>query len=177
LFATIKQQLNWRQEYINLFNKTLPLPRLTAWYGDPGLIYTYSGIHHRAQGWQPDLKAIKATIETYLKGQPKYLSELNQGFNSVLANYYRTGQDSMGWHSDDEATLGDQPAIAVLSLGGWRDFKLRHKQTQEIKKLRLTGGSLLIMQGELQQYWQHSLAKTRRDCGERISLTYRNIVS
>ena len=99
-------------------------------------------------------------------------------FNSVLLNYYRDGKDSMGWHSDDEPELGKNPVIASLSFGQKRVFHLRHRFDKEIPKVKLNldHGSLLIMAGETQHFWQHQIPKTARKIEGRINLTFRWIL-
>ncbi|MEO8011625.1 MAG: alpha-ketoglutarate-dependent dioxygenase AlkB, partial [Dokdonella sp.] len=99
-------------------------------------------------------------------------------FNGVLANRYRDGQDSMGWHSDDERELGEQPLIASLSFGAVRRFRLRHKNSgAKPIAIELESGSLLVMAGATQQNYRHDLPKTARAVGERINLTFRRIVT
>jgi alkylated DNA repair dioxygenase AlkB len=156
---------DWRQEEITVYGKPYLQPRLSAWHGD--LSYSYSGIRLEPLPWTPTQLDLKARVEA-LTEHP---------FNSVLLNYYRDQRDGMGMHSDDERELGPQPAIASLSLGEERTFLLKHKTRKDLKtvKLALPGGSLLLMQGDTQQYWRHGINKERRPCGPRINLTFRNI--
>lgn len=162
------QEIAWRQETIRMWEKQYLQPRLSAWYGDAGARYTYSGTTFEPRPWSATLLRIKQDIET-LSGHR---------FNSVLCNLYRSEQDSVSWHSDNEAEFGERPVIASLSLGETRIFKFRHKRRKEQKKiaLELTDGSLLIMAGTTQACWQHAVEKERRPCGPRINLTFRNIV-
>ncbi len=99
------------------------------------------------------------------------------GYNSVLANLYRSGADGVAWHSDDEPELGPEPAIASLSLGETRRFTLRHKSAGEQVAVDLHHGDLLLMHGPLQRFWQHQIAKSKKPLGPRINLTYRWVVS
>jgi len=138
---------------------------LTAWYGDNDKPYSFSGITLNAKSWTTELLEIKNKIET----------RFNVKFNSVLLNLYRNGQDSISWHSDAEKELGINPVIASLNFGATRKFQLRHIQTKQKIEIELTHGSLLIMQGELQHFWQHQVPKTNLPVGERINLTYRLI--
>ena len=96
-------------------------------------------------------------------------------FNSVLINLYRNGQDSMGWHSDNETVLGKEPVIASLSLGGTRRFQLKHRRSGELVSLDLPHGSCLIMQGRCQADWRHQVPKTRKQVAPRINLTFRTV--
>ncbi|WP_026339918.1 alpha-ketoglutarate-dependent dioxygenase AlkB family protein [Amphritea japonica] len=165
LFLTLVQQLNWRQDQIKMFGKCVNIPRLQCFQGDPGIKYHYSGLSLKSAPWHPLIKTIKQRIEV-LSGHR---------FNSVLINYYRNGQDSMGWHSDDEPELGKNPVIASLSLGQQRRFLFRHRFDKTIspQEYLLNSGSLLIMAGQLQHNWQHSVPKTRRPSEGRINLTFR----
>jgi alkylated DNA repair dioxygenase AlkB len=166
-FQQLLADVDWQQDYITLYRKSLPLPRLTAWYGDPGKTYTYSGIQMPPTPWTPPLLAIKSQVEALTEGQ----------FNSVLLNLYRQGQDSVAWHSDDEPEMGDQPTIASVSLGGTRRFSLRHREHPHLRQqLDLTHGSVLLMKGSTQQCWQHQIPKTRKPVLPRINLTFRTIL-
>lgn len=167
LFDALRQGLCWRQQAIRLFGRSCPQPRLSAWYGDDGASYRYSGLLLQPLPWPPALLAVRQQLETGLA----------TSFNSVLANLYRDGRDSMGWHSDDEPELGPEPIIASLSLGATRRFQLRHKRQAERYSLDLIDGSLLVMAGETQRYWRHQVPKTRHPVGERINLTFRMIVN
>lgn len=166
LFTTLTQTIAWRQDWLTIYGRSLPQPRLTAWYGDPGKAYTYSGITMQPTPWIPTLLDLKAKVDA-VSGVV---------FNSVLLNLYRDGNDSMGWHSDDEAELGQNPVIASVSLGGTRRFMLRHRVNKEWKhQLELITGSCLVMKGETQHYWQHQVPKTKRPVRPRINLTFRII--
>ncbi|MGI0499714.1 alpha-ketoglutarate-dependent dioxygenase AlkB family protein [Limnospira platensis CENA597] len=166
LFWELYKSLNWRQEEIKIFGKIRPIPRLTAWYADAGKSYTYSGIKHHAQPWNPTLKSIKSQVED--------IAEVT--FNSVLINLYRDGKDSMSWHSDDEPELGKNPIIASVSLGGTRRFSGKHKIHKNRKfNIDLTSGSLLLMKGETQHFWQHQIPKTSQVVEPRINLTFRMV--
>ncbi|EDZ95392.1 oxidoreductase, 2OG-Fe(II) oxygenase family [Limnospira maxima CS-328] len=168
LFGELYKSINWRQEQIKIFGKIRPIPRLTAWYADEGKSYTYSGIEHHAQPWNPTLKSIKSQVED--------IAEVT--FNSVLINLYRDGKDSMSWHSDDEPELGKNPIIASVSLGGTRRFSGKHKISKDRKfHIDLTSGSLLLMKGETQHFWQHQIPKTSRVVEPRINLTFRMVKS
>ncbi|MBY7827531.1 alpha-ketoglutarate-dependent dioxygenase AlkB [Vibrio fluvialis] len=162
-FSVLTQELDWQQEAITLFGKSVLQPRLQAWYGDKA--YTYSGLTMLPKTWTPMLADLKQRCEL-LAGQT---------FNSVLANLYRDGQDSMGWHQDNEPELGQQPVIASLSLGETRRFVLRHLHSKEKFELPLSHGSLLIMAGNTQHLWQHCVPKTVRALEPRINLTFRLI--
>ena len=157
----------WRQEQIKIYGKLYLQPRLSAWYGNQGLDYGYSGIQLSALPWTDLLLEIKARVEAVA----------GQGFNSVLLNYYRNQDDSMGMHSDDEVELGEQPVIASLTLGAKRNFILRHKYRKDIDSVRLAlgSGNLLIMKGDTQARWKHGIPKQRNTCGPRLNLTFRTI--
>jgi alkylated DNA repair dioxygenase AlkB len=160
-------EVPWRAENIVVWGKTYPQPRLIAWYGDVGMIYTYSGIQLEPLAWTRTLLDIKSRIEAVA----------GTDFNSVLLNYYRDQRDSMGLHSDDEPELGERPILASLSLGEERIFVLKHKRAKALKpvRLKLASGSLLLMRGETQRYWKHGIDKETRPCGPRVNLTFRRI--
>lgn len=163
-FNGLQAETPWEQPRVHLFGHDHPVPRRVAWYGDPQASYTYSGLKHQPLAWTPLLASIRQQVEV----------QVNAPLNAVLLNLYRDGQDSMGWHSDDEAVLGRNPLIASLSLGGERRFDLRRKgQGRIAHSLQLEHGSLLVMRGATQHYWQHQVAKTRRPCAPRINLTFR----
>ncbi len=166
-FERLDKSLNWQQEEIIIVGKKVLVPRLISWYGDVGASYCYSGVTHQPQSWNEDLLEIKKRIEVFS----------GFSFNSVLANLYRDGSDSMGWHADKEKQLGENPAIASLSLGEKRLFKIRHNKTAETLDIQLSHGDLLLMSGALQHHWRHCVPKTKQQKKPRINLTFRNIVS
>lgn len=139
-------------------------PRLIASYGEPGIVYRYSGRDNAALPWTPALLEIKEKIET-VAGH----------YNYCLLNRYRSGQDSMGMHADDEPEMG--PVIGSLSLGATRIFRIRHNSTKETRNFLVNHGSLIIMAGTMQQFWKHEIPKTKKNVGERINLTFRQINS
>lgn len=164
-FERLRDGIVWRQESIKIFGRILPVPRLTAWHGDKNATYTYSGLTLQPQPWTPDLMELKGMVEQMTGKQ----------YNSVLLNYYRSGNDSMGWHSDDEPELGENPVIASLSFGQVRSFHFRHKRNRIKLKIALTHGSLLLMSGATQHRWQHALPRSGTAVFERINLTFRNV--
>jgi alkylated DNA repair dioxygenase AlkB len=165
-YQKLEDSLYWETSEIKLFGKSIKVPRLTAFYGAPNITYSYSGLKHTALPWTQELKEIKQLVDAITK----------TSFNVVLANYYRTGQDSMGWHRDNEKELGLRPTIASVSFGATRIFKLRNRVTKEIVSIPLENNSLLIMKGNTQTYWEHCLPKTTKKVGGRINLTFRNIL-
>lgn len=165
-FRKLKLMVSWQQDDIKVYGKTYPQPRLTALYGNNDRPYSYSNIVMKPMAFSEELLGIKQKIE-----------EITQiEFTSCLLNLYRDGRDSNGWHADDEKELGRNPAIASLSLGQERFFHFRHKKDKNLKhKILLKHGSLLLMQGETQHFWQHQIPKTSKSIGERINLTFRVI--
>lgn len=165
LLAQLVGQVPWRQHRVRVFGREYPTPRLCAWYGDAEARYAYSGQSLSPLPWLPPLAVLRGRLESAL-GRP---------FNSVLVNLYRDGADGMGWHSDDEASLGPEPVIASLSVGATRRFVLRHRQRADLPpvELSLHAGDLWVMAGALQTHWRHAVPKTRRPVGTRINLTFR----
>ena len=168
LFKRLTHEIDWQQEEMKIYGKTHLLPRLTCWMGDKDVLYSYSGIRMVAAGWSEPVLQLKTKIEGFSQTT----------FNSCLLNYYRNGQDSMGWHQDNEVSLGKNPIIASLTFGATRSFQLRHLTDASAKKIRLnlTHGAALLMRGTTQHFWQHQLPKTTKDIGPRINLTFRKIV-
>ena len=168
LFEKIEQETKWQQDSISLYGRLHLVPRLSAWYGDSDKTYTYSGIKMHPCEWSESLLQIKKVVEEVAETT----------FTSVLLNYYRTGKDSMGWHQDNEKELGRDPVIASVSLGQTRPFHLRHKFRKEVAKLvvPLSHGSLLLMKGCTQHFWEHQIPKSAKPLLPRINLTFRKIV-
>ena len=166
-FESCLHDLNWETGFIKIFGKTHQIPRLQAWYADNEIEYTYSGKKLQRHNWNNLLLEIKEKIENITSFK----------FNSVLANLYRDGNDSMGLHSDKEKELGKKPVIASLSLGETREIYFKHKN----KKLNLiipqASGQLIVMHGKTQEYWKHEIKKTKKIKKPRINLTFRNIIT
>jgi alkylated DNA repair dioxygenase AlkB len=165
LFEEWMSALDWRQRPIMLFGREIMQPRLTCFYGEAGMAYRYSGKTLKARAWDGELRALAEELR----------ESLDEDFNSVLCNLYRDGQDSMGWHADNEPALGSNPVIASVSLGAVRRFRLKPRGQGKARSLSLGHGSLLVMSGDLQHHWLHELPKSRRVDGPRINLTFRRI--
>lgn len=166
-FEEIKfTNIDWKQDSIKLYGKKIALPRLTSWYGDSGKTYTYSGIESKPNAWNKGLLYLKEQIENCAGVE----------FNSVLLNWYRDGQDHLSWHADDEKELGKNPIIASANFGEERDFVVRRNDMPSKKiTIPLKHGTLLLMSGELQHFWQHSVPKRTKVTGSRFNLTFRRI--
>jgi alkylated DNA repair dioxygenase AlkB len=167
LFLSLLNQTRWRQDKIRIYGKQIDLPRLTAWYGDPGKSYSYSGISMDPDPWTDTLLEIKSCVDR----------EAQVRFNSVLLSLYRDRNDSLSWHQDDEPELGEDPVIASVSFGATRSFQFRYKPDKNVDKVSvaLTHGSLLIMKGPTQRFWMHQVPKTSKHVDPRINLTFRVI--
>jgi alkylated DNA repair dioxygenase AlkB len=166
--AALADELPLRTDTITLFGRRMRVPRLISWHGDPGCRYRYSGQTYEPAPWTPELARIRALL----------CERTGIAWNAVLANYYRDGGDSVGWHADDERELGptrDDVAIASLSLGATRRFVMRHESGAR-REFALTDGSLLVMRGTTQRHWRHALPKTAAPVGPRLNLTFRVIL-
>lgn len=165
MFTRLRAATPWLQSRIRIAGREVAIPRLNAWYAEGGASYGYSGIRLPGHPLTPLLRGLKERVED-LTERP---------FNSALLNLYRTGADSVGWHSDNESELGESPQIASLSLGEPRRFELRpmNSQVGGVVGMTLAGGSLLLMAGDLQQHWRHRLPKAPSAHGERINITFR----
>jgi alkylated DNA repair dioxygenase AlkB len=165
LVKVLQQSLVWESDQLIMFGKRITTRRKVAWVGDLNCSYTYSGVQKNPQAWTPELIQIKTKFE-----------EMTQtAFNSCLLNLYHDGNDGMGWHSDDEKELDGQAPIASLSLGAKRKFAFRNKENKSTVSVFLENGSALIMHAPTQDYWQHSLLKTKTVHEPRINLTFRRI--
>lgn len=159
----------WQQQTIRIAGQPRLQPRLTAWYGDPGTRYTYSGLTLDPAPWTPLLARIRSCVE----------ARCGHRFNSVLLNHYRDERDAMGMHSDSEPELGPQPVIASVSFGAVRTLVFQPRKNRVAGTgayhLALGSGSLLLMAGDTQRYWKHGVERERAPCGPRVNLTFRRI--
>ncbi|HZA65200.1 MAG TPA: alpha-ketoglutarate-dependent dioxygenase AlkB [Nitrososphaeraceae archaeon] len=162
----LMQNILWKNDEVILFGNHIVTKRKTAWYGDSDYLYTYSNITKQALPWTKELSDLKQMVEEFAGVK----------FNSCLLNLYHNGNEAMGWHSDDEKSLGKDNTIASLSFGAERKFLFKHKQTKQIISLVLEHGSLLIMKNATQRNWLHSLPKSKNIVQPRINLTFRTIV-
>ena len=158
----------WQSQRVKVWGKSVPQPRLIAWYGDAGATYSYSGIVLSPHIWTKTIQQLRECIEDIAEHR----------FNSVLLNYYRDHRDGMGLHSDDEPELGPMPTIASLSLGEERRFQLKHRHRKDMRAISipLPNGSLLVIRGETQRFWKHGIPKQKAPCGPRVNLTFRTIM-
>jgi alkylated DNA repair dioxygenase AlkB len=161
LFAELHEEIVWEQHTVTLYGRTMPTPRLTAWMGDGS--YRYSGIVNEPSPWPRALTQLRQEL----------CRQVGVDFNSCLANLYRDGKDSMGYHSDDESELGPRATIASVSLGDRRRFVLRHRTTRERWTWELGHGDLLVMRDESQSDYAHAVPKRSRPVGPRMNLTFR----
>lgn len=163
----LMRQTPWSQPQIKLYGRSFSVPRLVAWYGDADVGYRYSGLVHEPLLWTPLLAEIREQAQ----------QRIGQRLDGVLLNLYRDGQDAMGWHSDDEPELGPEPLVVSLNLGATRRFDFRRKGASRIEySIELEHGSLLVMSGPTQHYWQHQIARTRKVSEPRLNLTFRQII-
>ncbi|XP_061576702.1 alpha-ketoglutarate-dependent dioxygenase alkB homolog 3 [Cololabis saira] len=173
MFSRLLEELPWSRKTGYRQGEAYQEPRLTCWFGE--LPYTYAGSTLAANAqWHPVLVSLLQAVQRFS----------GCTFNSLLCNLYRDGHDSIGWHSDDEASLGPRPTIASLSLGDTRVFGLRKQPPPEdgddytyVDRIRvpLVHGTLLLMEGATQDDWQHRVAKEYHDRGPRVNLTFRTI--
>ncbi len=159
------KNIKWKHDSINLYGKIIPLPRYTSWYGDKGKSYSYSGINSNPNEWNKGLIYIKNKIEGIV----------GVIFNSVLLNWYRDGEDYLNWHADNENELGINPVIGSVNFGETRDFIIRKNDKSQKIKIPLKHGTLLLMSGEMQHFWQHSVPKRKKVKDVRFNLTFRII--
>jgi alkylated DNA repair dioxygenase AlkB len=167
LLANLIVATPWQQKVVKMYDKEVLTPRLTTWYANAD-VYDYNSFKSSSpNSWTPDLLMIKERIEQ-LTGTT---------FNSVLLNYYRDGNDSVAWHSDNENALGTHPIIASVSFGQVRLFDIRNKSDHSDRySIRLESGALMVMKGDLQQNWEHRIAKSTKPMKARLNLTFRVVI-
>jgi alkylated DNA repair dioxygenase AlkB len=168
-FAELRDTVAWEQKP-GVFGHLQP--RLTASYGEKGLVYRYSGTVNEATPWTPTLLEIKRRIEVAIIGAVR-IDGVQSAFNYCLLNCYRSGADSVGLHADDEPGMG--PVIGSLSLGATRTFRIRHNKSKETRTFPVGNGALVVMAGTMQQFWKHEIPKTEQPVGRRINLTFRRL--
>ncbi len=166
LFAGLNSDVSWQRDVVMMYGKRIETRRRTAWYGDMPYIYRYSGVARQALPWLSILLDIKKCVED-VSGET---------FNSCLLNLYANGEESMSWHSDNEADLLKEGAIASVSLGAERRFAFKHRRTKETVRVLLENGSLLVMKGSIQRHWVHALPPMKGISEPRINLTFRTII-
>ncbi|MBC7536985.1 MAG: alpha-ketoglutarate-dependent dioxygenase AlkB [Ferruginibacter sp.] len=166
-FTALMTNIDWKNDEAFMFGKHIITKRKVAWYASEGFSYTYSNKTKQALLWTNELLELKQLAE----------EKTGATFNSCLLNLYHDGEEGMGWHSDDEKTLGKNTAIASITLGAERKFSFKHKQTQEIVSLLLENGSLLVMKDATQTHWLHRLPPATKIKTARINLTFRTMVS
>jgi alkylated DNA repair dioxygenase AlkB len=165
-FDLLMKNILWQNDEVIIFGKRIITKRKAAWYGDSDYLYTYSNSTKQALPWTEELSWLRQIVEELVGAK----------FNSCLLNLYHDGKEGMGWHSDDEKSLGKNNTIASLSLGAERKFLFKHKQTKQIVSLVLENGSLLVMKEATQSNWLHSLPKSKNIIHSRINLTFRTIL-
>ena len=170
LFYNLVTELPWQEDIVTLFGKTHVTTRQIVWMGDSDIDYQYSSHTRQAIPWTDTVFHVKQHVEQQL-----LILGIDVNFNSCLLNYYPSGEDGMGYHADDEKELGEQSIIASLSLGATRKFVFKHKKTQDKVELYLESGQLIVMHGDTQSFWKHSITKTKKVTTGRISLTFRQI--
>jgi alkylated DNA repair dioxygenase AlkB len=167
IYTNLFNKIAWQQDQIIMFGKPITTKRKVAFYADNHIDYTYSSVKKKGLTWTPELLEIKNLIE----------SHTGAIYNACLLNLYHTGEEGMGWHSDDEKEILVNSSIASLSIGAERKFAFKHKATKETISVMLENGSLLEMKGSIQQNWWHSLPKTKKVGAPRINLTFRQMQS
>jgi alkylated DNA repair dioxygenase AlkB len=165
-FDLLLQNIQWKNDEANILDKHIITKRKVAWYGNSDYSYAYSNTTKQALAWTRELSVLKRLVEEIT----------GESFNSCLLNLYHNGNEGLGWHSDDEKSIGKYTPIASLSFGAERKFSFKHKQTKQTVSLVLGHGSLLVMKGATQTNWLHSLPKSNRITQARINLTFRMMV-
>jgi alkylated DNA repair dioxygenase AlkB len=163
IFKELCDSIPWKQDEVVMFGKKIMTKRKVAWYADAGITYTYAGVKKSGLQWTESLLRIKQKVEVINGAR----------YNACLLNLYHEGEEGMGWHRDNEKEIVAESSIASVSLGAARKFAFKHATTNERLEIILANGSLLDMKGAIQQYWYHSLPKTKKEKQMRINLTFR----
>lgn len=165
-YNLLLKNINWKNDEALYHGRHTVTKRKVAWYGDQGFLYTYSNTTKQALPWTNELIDLKRKTELITNSQ----------FNSCLLNLYHDGNEGMTWHSDDEKSMGKNTVIASLSFGAERKFSFKHRRTRQTISLLLENGSLLVMRGNTQSNWLHSLPLSSKINHPRINLTFRTII-
>jgi len=165
LYDALLNNILWENERVIMFGKEIITKRKVALYSDPSIAYRYASKTKIGLPWTSTLLTIKNTIESITK----------ESYNACLLNLYHNGEESMGWHSDNEKEIITNSSIASLSLGASRKFSFKHKETKETVSIELANGSLLEMKGSVQTHWWHALLKSKKVTDARINLTFRQM--
>jgi alkylated DNA repair dioxygenase AlkB len=166
-YKELINKILWQKEVVMMFGKEITTKRKVAFYSNPNISYRYSQKTKNGIPWTPILLEIKSIIESYTKKQ----------YNACLLNLYHNGNESMGWHADNEIEIIPNSSIASLSLGAVRKFSFKNRSSKQTTSLLLENGSLLEMKGTLQQHWLHCLPKTTKVNTPRINLTFRQMIT
>lgn len=165
LFDELFNNISWENERVIMFGKEIITKRKVAFYSDPSIAYTYSSRTKIGLPWKETLIILKNIVESVTK----------EKYNACLLNLYHNGEESMGWHCDNEKEIVANSSIASLSIGASRKFSFKHKVTKETISIQLGNGSLLEMKGTIQEHWWHSLPKSKKITESRINLTFRQM--
>ena len=160
-YETFLNTTPWHEYEMPMYDKTVKAPRMISWYEDK----ENPGADQNIPDWTPELLSIRKKVE----------DETEVKYNSVLLNLYRNGKDGVSWHSDKVGTTSKNTYIASVTFGETRMFRLRHKFRKDVEQLDipLYHGTLLLMGGTMQSFWEHQVAKTNKDVLPRINLTFR----
>lgn len=143
----------WQARRVRMYDHVVDEPRLSAWWGA-----------RDERPWPAHTPAIADALTAHYGIR----------FDSLGANLYRDGSDSVAWHGDRVYREQEGDAfVAVLTLGCARRFLLRPKQGGPSLRLRPGPGDLLVMGGTCQRTWQHCVPKTAYATGPRVSITLR----
>jgi len=165
LYESLLNNIHWENERVIMFGKEIITKRKVAFFSDPSISYRYASKTKIGLPWNSTLFTIKNWVESITK----------ESYNACLLNLYHNGEESMGWHSDNEKEIITGSSIASLSLGANRKFSFKHKVSKETVSIELEDGSLLEMKGSVQTHWWHALLKSKKVTDGRINLTFRQM--
>jgi alkylated DNA repair dioxygenase AlkB len=153
VFDLLASTARWQQRIVTMWDNRLPEPRLTA-------------------GWSTDAEAAPPVLLDICR---LLTGRYSIDFDRVWVNLYRDGRDSVAWHGDRNRHAMSRPMVATVSLGARRKFQLRRRGTSTIVHTLTPGlGDLVVMGGECQNDWEHTVPKTARPVEARMSVTIRH---
>ncbi|WP_328297091.1 alpha-ketoglutarate-dependent dioxygenase AlkB [Streptomyces sp. NBC_00435] len=157
LFERLAADVPWHAERRLMYERTVDVPRLLAFYGES------DPLPH------PALTEARAALGRH------YASELGEPFTTAGLCLYRDGRDSVAWHGDRTGrSATEDTMVAILSVGDPRDLTLRPREGgPTLLRLPLGHGDLVVMGGSCQRTMEHAIPKTARAVGPRISVQFR----
>jgi alkylated DNA repair dioxygenase AlkB len=156
LLERLIEEVGWRAERRPMYDRVVDVPRLVRFY-DEGVDLPHLVLY--------DVLAVLNS---------RYEPELGEPLRTVGMCLYRDGRDSVAWHGDTIGRASSEDTIvAIVSLGAPRRMLLRPRRGGPSMRLELGRGDLFVMGGTCQRTFEHSVPKTARQVGARVSVQFR----